>query len=92
MRAVMITPTRAKDYRNPHIQTIWYQAERALRRGLGNLDPGCITVVEYDEAHRDIRDHPVGRRFQSMFGSSIEWHTGGFQGWLSEVQQAASIA
>src|SRR5262249_4214217 len=31
MRAVMITPTRANDYRNPHIQTIWYQAERVLR-------------------------------------------------------------
>jgi hypothetical protein len=111
MRAVMITPTRAKDYRNPHIQTIWYQAERALRvaehvcfvgyslpdddlevidllrRGLGNLDPRCITVVESDEQHAEIGRHPVGRRFQSMFGSSIEWHTGGFQGWLEDAQQ-----
>jgi hypothetical protein len=116
MRAVMITPTRAKDYRNPHIQTIWYQAERALRlaehvcfigyslpdddlevidllrRGLGNLSPSRITVVEYDEKHSAIADHPVGKRFQSMFGSTIEWHTGGFQGWLEEVQQSASIA
>jgi hypothetical protein len=32
LRAVMITPTRAKDYRNPHIQGIWYQAERLLRQ------------------------------------------------------------
>jgi hypothetical protein len=112
MRAVIITPTRAKDYRNPHIQGIWYEAERALRRaehvcfigyslpdddlevidllrrGLGNVTPSCITVVEYDEAHRAIGDHPVGRRYQSMFGSSIEWHTGGFQGWLNEVRQA----
>lgn len=31
LRAVMITPTRTKDYRNPHIQSIWYQAERRLR-------------------------------------------------------------
>jgi hypothetical protein len=111
MRAVMITPTRAKDYRNPHIQNIWYQAERALRvaehvcfigyslpdddlevidllrRGLGNLDPSRITVVDCDEQHTEIGKHPVGRRFQSMFGSSIEWHTGGFQGWLEDTQQ-----
>jgi hypothetical protein len=32
LRPVMITPSRAKDYRNPHIQRIWYEAERALRR------------------------------------------------------------
>jgi hypothetical protein len=31
LRAVMITPARAKDYRNPHLQRIWYRAERALR-------------------------------------------------------------
>lgn len=30
-RAVMITPTSLKDYRNPHIASLWYQAERALR-------------------------------------------------------------
>ena len=30
-RAVMITPTSLKDYRNPHITSLWYQAERALR-------------------------------------------------------------
>lgn len=31
-RTVMITPTSLKDYRNPHIASLWYQAERALRR------------------------------------------------------------
>ena len=114
MRAVMITPTRAKDYRNPHIQSIWYQAERALRRaehvcfigyslpdddlevidllrrGLGNLDPTCITVVERDDKHPEMADHAVGKRYRSMFGSRIEWHTGGFEGWLQEVQQMVS--
>lgn len=30
-RAVMITPTSLKDYRNLHIASLWYQAERALR-------------------------------------------------------------
>ncbi|MBL9000957.1 MAG: hypothetical protein JNK25_07460 [Phycisphaerae bacterium] len=30
-RPVMITPTTMKDYRNPHISRVWYQAQRALR-------------------------------------------------------------
>ena len=31
VRPVMITPTRMKDYRNPHISSVWYGAERMLR-------------------------------------------------------------
>lgn len=31
LRAVMITPTSLKDYRNPHIARLWFEAERALR-------------------------------------------------------------
>lgn len=30
-RPVMITPTHLKDYRNPHIAALWYQAERELQ-------------------------------------------------------------
>lgn len=29
---VLITPTQAKDYRNPHITRVWYETERALQR------------------------------------------------------------
>jgi hypothetical protein len=32
LRSVMITPSYVKDYRNPHIQGVWYQAEVLLRR------------------------------------------------------------
>jgi hypothetical protein len=32
LRALLITPTAQKDYRNPHIARIWYTADRALRR------------------------------------------------------------
>ena len=30
-RPVMITPTHLKDYRNPHISSLWYRAERELQ-------------------------------------------------------------
>jgi hypothetical protein len=31
LRAVMVTPSFVKDYRNPHIQRVWYEAEWLLR-------------------------------------------------------------
>ena len=31
LRPVMITPSFVKDYNNPHIQRVWYEAERLLR-------------------------------------------------------------
>jgi hypothetical protein len=32
LRPILITPTQRKDYRNPHLSRIWYEAERALQR------------------------------------------------------------
>ena len=32
LRPILITPTHRKDYRNPHLARIWYDAERALQR------------------------------------------------------------
>ncbi|MEM9391334.1 MAG: hypothetical protein AAGA02_12720 [Bacteroidota bacterium] len=31
LRPIIITPTHFKDYRNPHVSSVWYNAERALR-------------------------------------------------------------
>jgi hypothetical protein len=31
IRPILITPTFLKDYRNPHVSKVWYEAERALR-------------------------------------------------------------
>jgi hypothetical protein len=31
VRPVLITPTHVKDYRNPHVARVWYEAARALR-------------------------------------------------------------
>jgi hypothetical protein len=103
----MVTPTHRKDYRNPHVARVWYQAERALReadraiiigyslpeddvevayflkRGLARVPAKEITVVEYDQpAHRTLREHPVGRRYRSLFGDELDWRTDGFAEWL----------
>ena len=99
---VMISPTHLKDYRNPHISLVWYQADRALRkasrviiagysmpwddvdviylfkRSLGDLPASAITVVEWDEARRPARQHPVGQNYCTIFGDGIDWHPEGF--------------
>jgi hypothetical protein len=31
LRPILITPTHRKDYRNPHLARVWYEAERALQ-------------------------------------------------------------
>ena len=31
MRPLLIAPTHLKDYRNPHLAQVWYEAERVLR-------------------------------------------------------------
>ena len=107
LRAVLITPTHRKDYRNPHIGRVWYQAARALReseraifvgysmpeddveviylfkRGLGELTPRAITVVEYTAGVATALDeHPVGLRYRALFGNEIDWRTDGFEGWM----------
>jgi NAD-dependent SIR2 family protein deacetylase len=105
VRPVMITPTRMKDYRNPHISNVWYGAERILRqadkaiiigyslpaedidviyllkRGLQNLHPSDITVVEWDKENKPLHKHEVGQRYRSVFGN-IDWHTEGFESWI----------
>jgi len=32
LRPILITPTHRKDYRNPHLARVWYEAERILQR------------------------------------------------------------
>lgn len=113
---VLITPTYAKDYQNPHINRVWQEAENAMKnadkaiiigyslptddveiamlfkRGLSHLDQKRITVVEYVdkdieksvEKRVPIEQHPTGQRFRSLFGSGLDWHTTGFEGWLNE--------
>lgn len=48
LRAVMITPTHLKDYRNPHIARVWYEAEQALRNA------GRVIVIGYSMPDDDI--------------------------------------
>lgn len=105
VRPVLITPTHLKDYRNPHISRVWYEAERTLRRadrafiigyslpeddvdvtyllkrGLQNVPAARITVIEYDPGRRPLKEHPVGRRYRSLFGDDLDWRTEGFGAW-----------
>jgi NAD-dependent SIR2 family protein deacetylase len=106
VRPVLITPTHLKDYRNPHISDVWYEAERMLRRAdrviivgyslpeddvdviyllkraLEKVPASQITVVELDREKRGLREHPVGRRYRSLFGDELDWHPEGFAAWL----------
>ena len=66
-----------------------------FKQGLNHLPRNKITVVEYVEGDIDkpvdqrtpIEQHPTGRRFRSLFGADLDWHTSGFGGWLRENQQ-----
>lgn len=48
LQPVMITPTHLKDYRNPHIARVWYEAERALRSA------DRVIIIGYSLPHDDI--------------------------------------
>ena len=58
-----------------------------LKRGLAHLSPDDITVVEFDKENPDITlmNHPVGRRYRSLFGDGIGWSARGLDGWLAMV-------
>ena len=110
VRPVLITPTHLKDYRNPHIARVWYEAARDLRRaeraifigyslpdddveviylfkrGLGDLDPKQITVVEHAEHrnHTTLDEHPTGRRYRAIFGDQVDWQPQGFATWIAD--------
>jgi len=108
LRPLLIAPTHLKNYRNPHIAQVWYEAEQVLReadrvifigyslpdddvevvyllkRSLAHLIGPQITVIEFDKKnpHVLIEDHPVGRRYRTLFGDGINWHAGGLDAWL----------
>jgi len=107
VQPILITPTFRKDYRNPHVASTWYYAERALRnsnhvyiigyslpdddvdvihllkRGLGHLRPADITVVESKHDPRPLHEHPVGRRYRSLF-RDVQWRPIGFGAWVQD--------
>lgn len=62
-----------------------------LKRGLDHLSRESITVVQHAEGPAvPIGQHEAGRRYRSLFGAGIDWHTCGFAGWLD--RQRASRA
>jgi hypothetical protein len=108
LRPLLVAPSHLKNYRNPHLAQVWYEAQRVLRqarrvifvgysmpdddvevvyllkRGLAHIsDPKQITVVEYCQENPAIaaHDHPVGRRYRTLFGD-VDWHAAGLDQWL----------
>ncbi len=66
-----------------------------LKRGLaraGGQTPVSITVVESDPALTGIHDNPVGRRYRTLFGDSVDWHPEGLDTWLAQQQSTAAGA
>jgi kumamolisin len=114
LRPLLVAPTHLKNYRNPHLSQVWYEAERVLRdtgrvifvgyslpeddveviyllkRSMAHLPPGQITVVEYDPTLPRLADHPVGRRYRTLFGDGIDWHPEGLDAWWPMADQAGS--
>lgn len=63
-RPVLITPTYRKDYRNPHIAQVWYDAERVLR----NADR--VFLVGYSLPSDDVEViYLLKRGLQHLVGS-----------------------
>lgn len=111
LRPLLVAPSHLKDYRNPHLAQVWYEAQHVLRqakriifvgysmpdddvevvylvkRSLAHItNPKQITVVEYCQENVAIAasEHPVGRRYQTLFGE-IDWHAGGLDQWLASM-------
>lgn len=98
MESVMITPTYRKDYRNPHISRIWYEAERALREArnvifigysLPEDDVEVIYLLKRGLHGRDPKQITVVemandnvRQRYRQLFGEIDWQPLGFQGWL----------
>jgi hypothetical protein len=57
-----------------------------LKRTLARSNAPKITVIEYDSVNPDVSigDHPVGRRYRTLFGDEVDWHACGFDAWLAE--------
>jgi hypothetical protein len=66
LRAVMITPSFVKDYRNPHIQRVWYEAEGMLRESTQ------VYIVGYSLPNDDLEViHLLRRGLEHLSPESI---------------------
>jgi hypothetical protein len=72
LRPIMITPSFAKDYRNPHIQRVWYEAELLLRRA------DRAYIIGYSLPDDDLEViHLLRRGLEGLEGNRITIVTAG---------------
>jgi hypothetical protein len=56
-----------------------------LKRSLSHLDASRVTVIEYAEGGAPVclLQHAAGRRYRTLFGDGINWHSEGLDAWLN---------
>ncbi len=47
-----------------------------------------ITVVEHDPAGTALHVNVIGQRYESLFGTGVDWHTEGLDAWLAGAPSA----
>jgi hypothetical protein len=47
-----------------------------------HLSGAGITVIEHDPGRAALSGHPVGQRYEAVFGSGLDWHPEGLDAWL----------
>jgi hypothetical protein len=86
VRPVLITPTHKKDYRNPHISRVWYEAERTLREAdrvyfvgysLPDDDVEVIYLLKRGLAHLTDRPQQITVVARGKPGDKIHDHEAG---------------
>jgi hypothetical protein len=87
LRPVLITPTHLKDYRNPHIARIWYEAGRELQQaqraifvgyGMPDDDVDVVYLFKRGLAHLDPRAITVVERASGP-NSTLDRHPVGLR-------------
>jgi hypothetical protein len=88
VRPVLITPTHLKDYRNPHISRVWYEAARSLREAervifvgysMPEDDVEVIYLVKRGLANLDANRITVVERASSRRKARLDEHSVGLR-------------
>jgi hypothetical protein len=72
LRPLLVAPSHMKDYRNPHLSQVWYEAQRVLRQadraifvgyGLPDDDVEVVYLLKRGLAHLSVANSTIGLEF-----------------------------